>query len=200
MKEEIKIYFVRHAEPDFSITTDETRPLTAKGLADRAKVTEALIGRNIKRAYSSPYRRAFDTIKPLCDRLGLEIELDAGFRERAVSREWITLDDFNAFAKRQWEDPTYKLEGGDSLLDVQERNIRALNRVLSLGAGALGGGDAVIGSHGMALSAILNYYNKNFDYKDYEYIRPKMPYIICLYFENGIFIRTEEIKIREANG
>ena len=37
-----KIYFVRHEQPDFKWSDDLTRPLTADGITDSHKVTEAL--------------------------------------------------------------------------------------------------------------------------------------------------------------
>lgn len=188
-----KIYFVRHAETDYSNRDEANRPLTEKGLADREKVTAALICKNITKAYSSPYARAVDTIKPLCETLGLKIEMLDGFRERAVG-EWLGGDGFSKFAERQWADFNYKLPGGESMLEVQERNIRALKSVLAECAGK----SAVIGTHGMALSTIINYFNTSFGYADYEYIRPKMPFIVCFTFDGERFVKMEEISISNA--
>ena len=58
-----KIYFVRHARPDFSNHDDYSRPLTEEGLKDCKKVTEFLQSRSITKIFSSPYKRSFDTIR-----------------------------------------------------------------------------------------------------------------------------------------
>jgi 2,3-bisphosphoglycerate-dependent phosphoglycerate mutase len=78
------IYFVRHAQPDFSIKDDLTRPLTEQGVADAKKVTNALMNRNITAIYSSPYKRAIDTIKDFAENSGLEIITNNNFCERKV--------------------------------------------------------------------------------------------------------------------
>jgi 2,3-bisphosphoglycerate-dependent phosphoglycerate mutase len=49
------IYFVRHAEPDYSNHDDENCPLTEKGFKDRELVTEFLEDKDIQILLSSPY-------------------------------------------------------------------------------------------------------------------------------------------------
>lgn len=48
----------------------------------------------------------------------------------------------------------------------------------------------VIGSHGTALSTIINYYDKSFGYENFEKIRTLMPWIVKFTFQdtncNGI--------------
>ncbi len=76
------IFFVRHAQPDESWKDDRTRPLTETGLADRKRVTELLAKMHIDCFYSSPYKRAMDTISECAGILNKEIYLDERFRER----------------------------------------------------------------------------------------------------------------------
>ena len=42
----------------------------------------------------------------------------------------------------------------------------------------------VIGSHGTALSTIINYYDRSFGYDDFEKIRFVMPWIVEFVFDN----------------
>jgi len=56
------LYFIRHAESDTSVTDDRTRPLTVKGHTDCALVADYLSDKIIDAIYSSPYKRAVDTI------------------------------------------------------------------------------------------------------------------------------------------
>ena len=118
------IYFIRHAEPNYANHDDKTRGLSAKGLEDRKLVSEYLKDKNVDAILSSPYKRAIDTVKHFADSSHHTIEIINDFRERKVDSIWI--EDFNTFCKRQWSDFSYKLSDGESLLEVQEMNIRAL--------------------------------------------------------------------------
>ncbi|MBQ5553319.1 MAG: histidine phosphatase family protein, partial [Erysipelotrichaceae bacterium] len=84
-----KIYFVRHAEPDYSNHDDRTRELSRKGLIDREFVTEFLSDKQIDIVISSPFKRTVDTIKPFCEKYGFDIEIIEDFRERKVGTYWI---------------------------------------------------------------------------------------------------------------
>ncbi|MGF7059538.1 histidine phosphatase family protein [Brassicibacter mesophilus] len=182
------IYFVRHAEPDISIKDDLIRPLSKKGAADTKKITNVLMNRNINAIYSSPYKRSFDTIKDFADNSKLEIIINEDFRERKVG-EWV--EDFKDFSSRQWENFDFKIQNGESLREVQKRNISALCEVINNNLGK----NVVIGTHGTALSTIINYYNPNFGYGDFWNIVDKMPYMLLFKFNNLDFQCVEEVEI-----
>lgn len=182
------IYFVRHAQPDFSIKDDCTRPLSEKGILDTKKVTYALIDKNITLIYSSPYKRAVDTIKDFAKSTGLEVKIYNDFRERKVG-EWV--DDFKEFSRKQWEDFDFKFDKGESLREVQQRNISALFEVVRDNIGE----SITIATHGTALSTIINYFNPNFGYADFCEIVERMPYILHFRFDGMKFEYLEEVQI-----
>lgn len=184
----IKVYFVRHAESDYSIHDDYNRPLTRKGMSDSEKITDLLINKNINRIFSSPYKRAIDTIAHLADKTSLNINIIDNFRERSIG-EWI--EDFNSFSRKQWEDFNYKTQNSESLKEVQKRNVAALMEILK----AYDNENIVIATHGTALSTIINYYNNDFGYEDFEKLRPIMPYVICFTFMEGVLIDSEVIDV-----
>lgn len=184
-----KVYFVRHSKPDFSVKEDSIRPLTKEGLKECKKVTEALIDKSIHKVYSSPYKRAIDTVKDLAENLSLGIETKEDFRERAVTNGWI--EDFKEYSKTQWRDFSYKLPEGESLGEVQIRNINTLNKLLIDNEGK----NIVIGTHGTALSTIINFYNKNFGYEDFWRIIDIMPWIVEMEFQGKDFLSMREINI-----
>lgn len=68
----------------------------------------------------------------------------------------------------------YKLSDGESLREVQNRNIKALNEVLRMYEGK----NIVIGTHGTALSTIINYYDSTYGYDDFERMKLIMPWIV----------------------
>lgn len=125
---------------------------------------------------SSPYKRAGDTVSDFADFYGLQIKTVEGFRERKIEANWI--DDYESFCKKQWADFEYRLSEGESLGEVQRRNIKALKEVLK----QYGGKTIVIGSHGTALSTIINYYDKTFGYQEFVKIRKLMPWIVKFTF------------------
>ncbi len=185
---ETLVYFVRHAEPDFTHRDDMTRPLTEKGFLDTNKVTRALINREISNIYSSPYKRSFDTIKHFADNTKLDIITIDNFRERKVG-EWV--EDFRAYSKNQWEDFSFKLPEGECLKEVQERNISALLDVINENIGK----SIAIATHGTALSTIINYFNPAFGHADFLSIIDKMPFILCFKFNGVDFESVEEIEL-----
>lgn len=186
------IYFVRHAEPDYSIHEDSIRPLTDKGKNDALKVETYLNDKDIEVVLSSPYKRSIDTIKPFTYRNKMNIELVEDFRERKVDSCWI--EDFQGFSKKQWEDFNYKLSDGECLYEVQERNIKALEDVLK----RFYGKNIVIGTHGTALSTIIKYYESSYGYKDFNEIRLLMPWIVKFTFDEMTCIKIEKIDILKA--
>ena len=171
------VYFVRHAQPNYNNHDDATRELTEKGLQDRKLVTEFLRDKQVDSVLSSPYKRAVDTVKDFADTYGFSIRLVDDFRERKIESTWI--EDFKGFSRKQWSDFDYKLSDGESLREVQNRNISALKQVLDEYAGKT----VVIGSHGTALCTILQYFNPSFGYDDFDRIRHLMPWIVKFTFQ-----------------
>ena len=171
------IYFVRHAEPNYENHDDLERELSHKGLRDRALVTQFLSDKGISVVLSSPYKRAVDTVSEFAELKKINIVTIDDFRERRVDSEWIP--DFDAFCQKQWEDFQYKLTDGESLSEVQKRNIAALQSVLETYQGK----NIVIGTHGTALSTIINYYDKDFGYCDFQKITKLMPWVVRMEFD-----------------
>ena len=180
---------MRHAEPNFKNHNDRLRELSEKGLADRKLVTEYMLARHIDIVLSSPFKRAVDTISDFADTYGYEIIKIEDFRERNVGSAW--LDNFREFSKRQWEDFDYKSSDGEALYEVQERNINALMEVLTRYADK----NIIIGSHGTALSTIINYFCKDYGFKEFENINTLMPMIVRFDFNGKECIKIEQYNV-----
>ncbi|MGN0674913.1 MAG: histidine phosphatase family protein [Oscillospiraceae bacterium] len=185
------VYFVRHAKPDKSIRDDRTRPLTDEGLADSEKVTELLKDKGIDLLMSSPYKRSMDTIGSLAKALNMDIVTDEDFREREAG-DWQG-DNFLKFIEAQWADFNYHIMNGECLASVQERNIRALKRVLNEHEGKT----VVIATHGTALSTIINFYKPEYDFHSFMRILDFMPYVVKMEFDGEKFLGMSEELIVE---
>ena len=176
------IIFVRHAQAAYS-SDDRTRPLTEEGMENRKIVAETLRDRKIDAFLSSPYKRSMDTIRPSAELQNMDIRTDERFRERQCG-------DFSSdsLAKR-WADFSWAEENGECLASVQGRNMEALRDVLRNYAGQT----VVIGTHGTALSTILNFYNPRFGLQDFLRIVSWMPYVIELTFDGDKLISVKEL-------
>ncbi|MDY4760738.1 histidine phosphatase family protein [Streptococcus thoraltensis] len=179
------VYLIRHAEPNYDNHNDEERELTPKGLQDCQLLLDYFKSTAIDSIYSSPFKRAIQTVYDLANEKNLPIQVNENFKERKVDDVWI--DDFNDFAKRQWQDFSYQLAKGESLQEVQDRNIRELQKILDRKEKNL-----LISSHGTAISTIINYYDNQFSFDNFQDIKKLMPFVATLIFNNG---KIEDITI-----
>ena len=181
------VYFVRHAEPNYDNHDDVSRELSPKGLQSSKYLVNSFATIQIDAFCSSLYLRAMDTIKPLADSRGQIIHLIPDFRERKITDHWI--DDFTGFTEKQWADFHYHLPGGESLSMVQERTIRALEDLLQ----AHPDQTILIGTHGTALSTIINYYKPDFQLADFHRIKHIFPWIVQFEFQGSTCSTIDEI-------
>lgn len=179
-----RVFFVRHAQPEFAWEEDRTRPLTEEGKKDSEIVLEFFKDKKIDVFYCSPYKRSIDTIADTADFFGKDIILDERLREREKGPD---SNNYGMFQKR-WADHDYHEEGGESIAMVQTRNIEALNQMLSDNPDK----NIVVGTHGTALSTILNFYDNGFGCEDFLRIIDWMPCIIELDFEEDKLIEKYE--------
>lgn len=178
------VYFVRHAQPKHEWKEDRTRPLTEEGKKDSAIVLEFLKDKEIDMFYCSPYKRSIDTIEEAATFFGKKIITDERLREREKGPDG---NNHGMFQKR-WNDHEYHEDGGESISMVQKRNMEALNDILSDNPGK----KIVVGTHGTALSSILNFYDADFECEDFLRIIDWMPYIIELDFEGNKLVGKHE--------
>ena len=122
-----QVYFIRHLKSDFTIKDDRTRPLTMEGIEHSMELVKIFENIKVDNIYSSPYKRSMQTIEPIAKNKEMEIDTINNFRERGMGEKWI--DNFLEFSKNQWSDFTYKLTNGESLLEVQKRNIKELEKI-----------------------------------------------------------------------
>lgn len=189
------VYLVRHAEPNFYNHNDMDRELTPKGLQDCQLLLNYFSKQTIHVIYSSPYRRAIETIKSTAEFHQVSVIKRDAFRERKISSNWI--EDFQNFVKKQWQDFSFKLPSGESLEEVQERTIHALKCLLKERPGE----QIIISSHGTAISTIVNYFYPQFGLSDFQKLKRLFPFIIRMTFdkERCLSIYLDNIFTGESN-
>ena len=178
------LYFVRHAQPDYRQGVNSTFVLSEEGMNDRMRAAEVLEGVRFDRAVSSPYTRSVLTIMPIVESKGLELTFDERLRERD-NQGGNTRDMF----RRRWADFDFHEEGGESLGSTQERNVAAGRDILSKYEGET----VLVGTHGTALSTIINHYRPEFGFEQFMRIIDFMPYILRMDFEGQTLTGMEEL-------
>jgi 2,3-bisphosphoglycerate-dependent phosphoglycerate mutase len=183
------IYLVRHAQADNQFEDDFARPLTEKGIKDRHLVARFLAGKNIDLVFSSPYKRAIDTIQSFADTQDCPIQIDENLRERVVGRgRDCTME---LLRRRQWSDWGFALPEGECLSQVQNRNIASLNTMID----THGGKNIAVSSHGVAIGTILKYYDHDFSFDDFMRLGPINPFIIRLDLDGPVCENIEFIDV-----
>lgn len=179
-----RVYFVRHAQPDHSWKDNRTRPLTEEGREDSKIVTEFLKEIPADCFYCSPYIRSLDTIRKAAESEGKQIVTDERLRER----DSLPGSNTPALMERRWADPQFHEDGGESISAVQKRNIEALHEILRNHRDET----IVIGTHGTALSTILNYYDSSFSFRNFMRIIDWMPYVLQADFRDEDLVSLRE--------
>ncbi|MHC5250381.1 histidine phosphatase family protein [Enterococcus sp. LJL90] len=174
-----KVYFVRHSIRAFKEKNDREDPLTTRGLELSEGLTNFFVDKKISKIYSSPFLRTIQTITPTSNLLDLPIIQVEDLKERAVGK-WI--DNFSEYSAQQWKDFSFKLENGESLRDVQNRIVRAYEKILSQK-----GNDIIICGHSTAFAALFHYLLKG-NYGIDELSRMKMPDIFLGQYEGDKLI------------
>lgn len=151
-------YFIRHA---YSIyTPDEINlPLSDKGQESLAQL-EFLAYKSITAIYSSPYRRAIQTIEPLAQSLKLAIQSDERLIERKLSSQVIADQDFEEALMKLWSRPTFSLVGGESNQQAQQRALALLHELESKHQNE----EIIISSHGNLICILLSTFDSSIDY------------------------------------
>jgi 2,3-bisphosphoglycerate-dependent phosphoglycerate mutase len=171
---------IRHAEsmaPGLLGFDEYTRPLTAKGFRDALQLRDALASTHVDAAYSSPYLRARQTIEPIAQARGLNIETVEDLRERLLSP--VDLPDWREQLKRSWEDFDYAPVGGETSRDAQARVVRVLDTIASRHSS----GTVIIASHGNLIALALHAFAPGVDDEFWESI--PMPAVFTLIREGA---------------
>ena len=129
------VVLVRHAQPvppiqGSTATMDDESPLPEEGRVAAKDLAHGMRQQPVTAVFSSPYRRAVETVEPIAAVHGLEVRTCEDLRERRLSAK--TLDEltFLEALRHSRADASLALVGGESADDVQGRALRVLERVL----------------------------------------------------------------------
>lgn len=184
------LYFIRHAEPDFSEPDNYKRKLTVSGEIQAQRLSEIFNDINVDGVYSSPYLRAIKTVEPIAKSKSLNVQLLDQFRERKSSDYRVSKEKFMGYGKHQWDDFDFKLCGGESLNDVKNRYNTGVRIIINQHAQSQNCIFAV-GCHIAGLCAYISQFNLISNYEEYKKYASKMPLIVKCFYKNLEFVSGE---------
>ncbi|HDX9590567.1 TPA: histidine phosphatase family protein [Bacillus pseudomycoides] len=157
------IYMVRHGESPKTEGNERTRGLTEKGKLDANRVTELLKDEGVDTFISSPYSRAMLTIEELAHFYEKEILIDENLRECMFTSDDTIMSDKELYplVKEMFSSPHYSLRGGESKADCQNRAVAVLKEILT----DFKGHKIVIGTHGLVMTLMMEYYDSQYGYE-----------------------------------
>ena len=154
---ETTIYLIRHAHAEWR--QDEERPLSRSGVAAAALVADRLGSKPIAAVYSSPSRRAVETVEPLARRLGLCTLPVHDLRERELPV--VPDGEFSTLVRQAWAVPEEAPLGGESNVVAQTRGLAVVRSVVARHTGS----QVVLSTHGNLLALVLNGLDSRFGYE-----------------------------------
>ncbi|MBC5637282.1 histidine phosphatase family protein [Ornithinibacillus sp. BX22] len=178
------IYLVRHAHSVY--TPDELhRPLSERGETDTKRVTQILKEEHIDYVYSSPYKRAIQTVQGVADFLRVNVLIEDRFKERRLAKKPVA--DFTHAITKVWENDSFFFKGGESNKMAQQRGIQGLMKVIEDHPGK----NIVIGTHGNIMVLMMNYFNEAYGFQFWQEL--DMPDIYKLTFTNSRLIEVTRL-------
>ncbi len=139
---------------------DGERPLSPAGTGAALQLADELEAYGIGAVYSSPYRRARQTVEPIARRREMPIQEIADLRERLLAP--LPTADWREQLERGWADPDYALPGGESGREAQRRGLGVLDLLRSRHPD---GGRLLVASHGNLISLILQALEPGVDFR-----------------------------------
>jgi 2,3-bisphosphoglycerate-dependent phosphoglycerate mutase len=155
----LRLLLVRHADPINPMVhqNEYTRPLTTDGERDAVKLAENLNHLPIDAVYSSPYRRAIQTVEPIAQARGLDVRAIEELREHALALE--PIPDWKEVLERAWTDFDFALPGAETMRATQARGLGALETIRAKHPT----GTVAVGGHGTIFSLMLHAFEPRVD-------------------------------------
>lgn len=148
------VYLVRHASAEGQPID---APLTEQGRKQALALVEFFKQKEIDLIFSSPFKRAIDTIKPLSDSKKINIIEDSRLGERVLST--VSFEDWRDKLKQSFDDFDLVFEGGESHTAGMERAKSLLEDIL-----CSKDENILLVSHGNMTTLLMRYFNESFGY------------------------------------
>lgn len=158
------VYLLRHAQSTASadIAVPDW-PLSQLGSEQSLGIVDALNALDLDHVYSSPYKRAIDTIKPYCTGKKLNTTIEDDLRERNLTDSFVT-QGWDQMMVNNWDDLNFATTNGESGYSCQHRIATCILQIVTRHRGKT----LLISSHGYAISLFLNMMDHSFVYQQWK--------------------------------
>lgn len=156
-----KIYLIRHGETEWNVSRKiqghKDIPLTDTGIKQANLIADRLMSEDIDIIYSSDLKRAYDTAKIIGGKIGLEPNPRKEFREinfgiwEGLYNDKIGLEYGEEIYLWRKEPEKLKIEGGETLKEVQLRAMEELESVMNMNQDK----NILIVSHGVTIKTMI---------------------------------------------
>ncbi len=154
------VYLLRHAQsaPSHDVPEPEW-PLSPMGIEQAENLVESLSRLGIDTVFSSPFRRAKDTVAPFCTSTNTEITIKEDLRERKLKNDDM-VDDWKVLIEKAWQDFSFAIPGCESGYSCQSRIAICLLKLVKANSGKR----LLVSSHGNAIGLYLNMLDSSFGF------------------------------------
>jgi 2,3-bisphosphoglycerate-dependent phosphoglycerate mutase len=161
-------------------------PLSAEGHAAATSLAERLHALRVDAVYSSPFRRAHDSVAPFAERQALMITVDPRLAERRFAEpdQAAWLDQ----VRRSFLDLDYRPPGGETLREVQHRGRASLADIAGMGHRL-----PAVSTHGNLLAALLRRVDASFGFEAWRGLGN--PDLFKLRLEDGRPVAFERLSV-----
>lgn len=149
------IYLLRHCAAEGQ---EKNADLTEEGLENARKIVPVLKKLNIDMIYSSPMKRALETIEPFSLSENKSIQIDSRLSDRVLTSEY--LDDFLVSLEQTFDNYDLKFKDGESSREALLRATEFLNNLNDKE-------NTLIVSHGNLIALLLNEFG-HFTFQDWK--------------------------------
>ena len=127
----IVLHLLRHAQQAWDRETpDVDWPLTLTGRKQAAELVDELAKLRPDSLWCSETQRAFQTIQPYAEYMGLSVRRLRDLGERRLTWPLPGIDEMQEHYRRGWEDLDYTLVNGESNREGQARFMEALYKIV----------------------------------------------------------------------
>jgi broad specificity phosphatase PhoE len=185
----MRLILVRHGETEWNrqsrIIGHTEIALNETGRKQAALLAQALRNEKVSAIYASPLRRTRETAAEISRVLGVEVEFSDAFKEiDAGDIDGLTFEEVagrygDFFSLWMRGDPSLRLPGGESFMDLRNRTWPALQRIVS----EHNDGDVIVVSHTLAIMSMIAS-ALGMDMADFRRIRLNVASISILEFKD----------------
>ncbi len=146
----MQLYFIRHGKPKVLNNDLSQAHLSDEGLAQAKQLA---LSRALPRpdlVFSSPYNRAIDTARALCEVFEIGFEVEDFLGEWNLQSLNLLDPEYSVETRKGWADMSLRVLGGESLDDVMRRSFAGTMRVAS----ALAAETVLFVSHGTLMEIL----------------------------------------------